>query len=144
MAAPQPLSREDEGPWATPLSQAVPTARAIMARIYGISGKPKPYSEYKGRYLWTDAHGVCNYVSLARETGDASFLDRADALIADVHDTLGRDRAGRPLGHADAPLAGGLRIGKVADESQARGRRQQAKQGLRADPRISFVSADRM
>jgi hypothetical protein len=71
--------------------------------------------------LWTDAHGVCNYISLARESGDASYLDRADALIDDVHATLGRDRAGRPLGHTDAPLAGGLRIGKVADEDHPDG-----------------------
>jgi hypothetical protein len=134
MSAPSPPSREgegagDEGPWATPLAQAVPAARAVMARVYGVSGAVKPYSEYKGRYLWTDAHGVCNYVSLARETGDARFLDRADALIRDVHDTLGRDRAGKPLGTPDAPLAGGLRIGKVADEGQARGRRAWRKQG---------------
>ncbi len=71
--------------------------------------------------MWTDAHGVCNYISLARESGDASYLNRADELIDDVHATLGRDRAGRPLGHTDAPLAGGLRIGKVADEDHPDG-----------------------
>lgn len=37
------------------------------------------------RYLWTDAYGVCNYITLACETGDASYLNAADALIADVH-----------------------------------------------------------
>lgn len=165
-----------EGAWATPLSESVPLVRSIMARIYGTSGKPKPYSEYKarrrgssrgaraaaarlgiasaarcicinvaprvpssrahnrpcarhryryvaqGRYLWTDAHGVCNFVSLALATRDASYLDRADALIEDVHATLGRDRSGAPLGRPDAPLAGGLRIGKVADEGHVSAR----------------------
>ena len=87
-----------------------------MSRVYGDGPGVKPYSEYKGRYLWTDAHGVCVYVALARETGDAAFLARAEALVADVHATLGRDRRGRPLGTPEALLAGGLRIGKVADE----------------------------
>ena len=64
---------------------------------------------------------MCNYVAMARESGDASFLDRADALIADVHATLGADRRGKPLGRPDAPLAGGLRIGKVHDESHPDG-----------------------
>ena len=58
---------------------------------------------------------------MARESGDASFLDRADALIADVHATLGADRRGKPLGRPDAPLAGGLRIGKVQDEGHPDG-----------------------
>jgi hypothetical protein len=47
MAAPPP--RGEDGPWATPLSQSLPTARAVMAKIYGVSGPPKKYSEYKAR-----------------------------------------------------------------------------------------------
>lgn len=64
---------------------------------------------------------MCNYVALARETGDVAYLERAEALIADVHDTLGRDRSGKPLGMPDAPLSGGLRIGKVAPEGDPDG-----------------------
>ena len=109
------------GRWAVPAAEAVPAAASLMSRIYGASGPVKPYSEYKGRYLWTDAHGVCVYVALARETGDAAFLARAEALVADVHATLGRDREGKPLGSAEAPLAGGLRIGKVDDEGHPDG-----------------------
>ena len=64
---------------------------------------------------------MCVYVALARETGDAAYLARAEALVADVHATLGRDRRGAPLGTADAPLSGGLRIGKVHDEGHPDG-----------------------
>lgn len=34
------------------------------------------------RYLWTDAFGVCNFLTLAVETGDRTYLGQADALIA--------------------------------------------------------------
>lgn len=33
------------------------------------------------RYLWTDAFGVVNFLSLAAETGDASYLQQAEGLI---------------------------------------------------------------
>ena len=51
MAAPlsSAATPAEEGPWATPRSQALPTARAVMARIYGADGKPKPYAENKAR-----------------------------------------------------------------------------------------------
>ena len=116
-----PASDAGKGRWAIPTAEAVPAAAALMSRVYGDGPGVEPYSEYKGRYLWTDAHGVCVYVALARETGDAAFLERAEALVADVHDTLGRDRRGRPLGTPEAPLAGGLRIGKVHDEDHPDG-----------------------
>jgi hypothetical protein len=35
-----------------------------------------------GRYLWTDAFGICNYITLACETGDANYLDQVCALIS--------------------------------------------------------------
>lgn len=102
------------------------------------------------RYLWTDAFGVVNYVSLAAVTGDCTFLRQADALItgaarrtshkctakltafharlcsaaADVHNTLGRTRDGRrQLGAATAedPTRGGLRIGKAHEEGHPDG-----------------------
>ena len=53
------------------------------------------------RYLWTDAFGVVNYVSLYRETGEESWLDGAEALVAEVERVLGRPR--------------GLRIGEAPD-----------------------------
>jgi len=80
---------------------------------------PKPYKEGKGRYLWTDAFGVCNFVTLYYETGENRYLDQADCLIQNVHDTLGKDRQGKSrLGNAtnEQPLKGGLRIGKEDPE----------------------------
>jgi hypothetical protein len=53
------------------------------------------------RYLWTDAFGLVLYVSLYRRTGEAAWLDRAEALVAEVERVLGR-----PLG---------LRIGEAED-----------------------------
>jgi hypothetical protein len=53
------------------------------------------------RYLWTDAFGVVLYVSLYRELGDESWLDRAEELVLDVDRVLGR-----PVG---------LRIGEAPD-----------------------------
>jgi hypothetical protein len=71
------------------------------------------------RYLWTDAFAVCNWLGLARATGDARHAERAIALVDRVHDTLGRDRAhASRLGDAttDHPTRGGLRIGKLLPE----------------------------
>ena len=53
------------------------------------------------RYLWTDAFGVVNYVSLHRETGEEKWLDAAEELVGAVDRVLGRPR--------------GLRIGEAAD-----------------------------
>jgi len=80
--------------------------------------KPQPYKEGKGRYLWTDAYGVCNYITLYYCTQDTRYLDQADALIKEVHDVLGKDRKGRHrLGNSTQdPLRGGLRIGKEDPE----------------------------
>jgi hypothetical protein len=99
---------------------------SVMENIYGkydtASGRPfvpKTYTEYKGRYLWTDAFGVCNFLTLFYETGDTKFLTMADGLIANVHDVLGRDRKGeRRLADStdENPLRGGLRIGKIDPE----------------------------
>ena len=53
------------------------------------------------------------------------YLDMADALISDVHETLGRHRHGEHsrLGRAsdNSPLLGGLRIGKEAEEDEEDG-----------------------
>lgn len=99
-------------------------------QVYGASTskqhswKPKRFGGEKGRYLWTDAFGVCNYVTLACETGDPAYLGQADALITEVHETLGRDRGGHQrLGSAtkQEPTRGGLRIGKLHGEGHPDG-----------------------
>ncbi|KAH8910048.1 hypothetical protein BR93DRAFT_449581 [Coniochaeta sp. PMI_546] len=80
---------------------------------------------HRGRYLWTDAFGVLNFLTLAG-TGTSEPPDRrkeaylvlAGRLAETVHDVLGRTRDGvsRLPGATDgAPLAGGLRIGKVEE-----------------------------
>lgn len=43
------------------------------------------------RYLWTDAFGVVNYVSLYEETGDDAWLNEAETLVREVDRVLGRD-----------------------------------------------------
>jgi hypothetical protein len=53
------------------------------------------------RYLWTDAFGVVLYLSLYRELGDQRWLDKAEALVAEVERVLGRPR--------------GIRIGEAPD-----------------------------
>jgi len=78
------------------------------------------------RYLWTDAFAVTNYLSLAVATHDHAFIERARALIDDVHRVLGRHRPGASRSgwisdrsEADGathPTSGGLRIGKPMDE----------------------------
>jgi hypothetical protein len=81
------------------------------------------------RYLWTDAFAVCNFLGLARTTGDARYAELALRLIDDVHQVLGRHRPddarrGWISGLADAegeahPTRGGLRIGKPLPEREA-------------------------
>jgi len=102
--------------------------KTVMTEVYGIyrqqGWKPKPYTDTKGRYLWTDAYGVCNFITLFHETGEQQYLDQADALIQDVHNVLGRDRSGtRRLGNATDtdPTQGGLRIGKIDPEGTSDG-----------------------
>jgi len=111
-------------------AEALARCQAVMSHVYGEwraesakDWKPKNYSDNKSRYLWTDAFGVCNFISLARETGLAHYLDQADALIGNVHTILGRDRIGNRLPNAtdEEPLKGGLRIGKVHDEDHPDG-----------------------
>nr|WP_166180467.1 hypothetical protein [Altererythrobacter segetis] len=53
------------------------------------------------RYLWTDAFGVVLYLSLYRELGERTWLDKAEQLVANVERVLGRER--------------GLRIGEAPD-----------------------------
>jgi len=83
-------------------------------------------SKASRRYLWTDAHAVCNFLGLYRAMEQADWLDLALALVDQVHLSLGRHRAddrrsGWISGLAeeegrDHPTAGGLRIGKPLPE----------------------------
>lgn len=78
---------------------------------------------HRGRYLWTDAFGVVNFLTLYRETSSQRYLTLAKRLIETVHDVLGKTRDGsaRLLEATDEePLRGGLRIGKI-DESGSDG-----------------------
>jgi hypothetical protein len=78
------------------------------------------------RYLWTDAFAVCNYLGLARSTGEQDYLERALQLVGQVHHTLGRHReddtrSGWISGLTEEegerhPTRGGLRIGKQLPE----------------------------
>jgi len=105
------------------MSTRFQTFKKVIDNVYGkyeTSGwKPKAYTDNKSRYLWTDAYGVCNYITLYNETKDTQYLNAAKALIQDVHNTLGKDRVGRHrLGSStdEDPLLGGLRIGKIDEE----------------------------
>lgn len=76
---------------------------------------------HHGRYLWTDAFGVINFINLAIESSSTKLLILAKRLVYSVHETLGRTRDGtsRLNGATDeTPLKGGLRIGKVSDDGQ--------------------------
>ena len=71
---------------------------------------------HRGRYLWTDAFGVVNFITLYRETESALYLALAKGVVRTVHDVLGRMRDGKarlPGATDEHPLGGGLRIGKV-------------------------------
>ncbi|MBL9017021.1 MAG: hypothetical protein JNL83_22740 [Myxococcales bacterium] len=78
------------------------------------------------RYLWTDAFAVCNFLGLARHTGQARYGALAAELVEQVHRVLGRHRAddtrtGWLSGLDEAagalrPTVGGLRIGKDQPE----------------------------
>mgnify|MGYP001259328972 CR=1 FL=1 len=70
---------------------------------------------HRGRYLWTDAFGVFNFITLSKETSQPHFLVLAAILVETVHGVLGRTRdlsARLPGASDETPLAGGLRIGK--------------------------------
>lgn len=74
---------------------------------------------HHGRYLWTDAFGVLNLITLYQQTTSRNYLILAKRLVQVVHDVLGRtrDSAVRLPGATDKePLKGGLRIGKLAAE----------------------------
>lgn len=109
-------------------AQKLELFKEVMDGVYGEytdeSWKPKHYADNKGRYLWTDAFGVCNYLTLYCETNEAKYLHQAERLVEDVHNTLGKNRAQTTrLGNSTEqhPLNGGLRIGKVHAEGHPDG-----------------------
>jgi len=99
-------------------------AIALMMAFAGRTGltSDKPAQ----RYLWTDAFAVCNFLGLARTTGDSHYTELALRLVDEVHHTLGRQRSGHPgsgwisgLSESEGeahPTRGGLRIGKQRPE----------------------------
>jgi hypothetical protein len=101
------------------------TARKIMIEFgdqTGLSSLQNP----PRRYLWTDAHAVCNYLSLYLQLGDLEYANLAEKLIHQVHSVLGKHRTDDPrsgwisgLSEEEGskhPTAGGLRIGKKLNE----------------------------
>ena len=99
--------------------------RVLMLEFADRTGLTNP-DRLPQRYLWTDAHAVCNFLSLYRRTEDAGYCNLALRLIDQVHQVLGKHRTDDPrqgwisgLGEAAGarhPTAGGLRIGKKLNE----------------------------
>lgn len=85
---------------------------------------PAKSGGHRGRYLWTDAFGVINLLTMHQEytkaagtpAGNDMYLVLARRLIETVHDVLGRTRDGAsrlPGATEENPMGGGLRIGKM-------------------------------
>lgn len=116
-------------------SQTLSSFLAAMEAIYGSfthfdniqasSWTPPPMAEgHRGRYLWTDAFGVLNFLTLGSLTSSPMYITLAARLIKSVHDVLGRTRDGKerlPSATEAHPLAGGLRIGKENEENDPGG-----------------------
>ena len=121
---------------ALPISSPSPRLdrfQQAMESIYGnfsLIEEPKNWTPplrsggHRGRYLWTDAFGVINLLTMHKEyqragestLNDDRYLLLARRLIETVHDVLGRTRDGMSQlpGATEAnPLGGGLRIGKT-------------------------------
>jgi len=104
--------------------EAIETATALMTGFAERTGLTSDRPEQ--RYLWTDAFAVCNFLGLARLTGEERYTELALRLVDRVHHVLGRRRVDDPrsgwisgLGDAEGeahPTRGGLRIGKKLPE----------------------------
>ncbi|KAI1116764.1 hypothetical protein F5Y14DRAFT_439601 [Nemania sp. NC0429] len=88
------------------MSRQITLFETAMQKVYGpydastqpdAKWEPGDAGGHRGRYLWTDAFGVINFVTLSRERGPG-YLHLARKLATTVH---------------EAPLRGGLRIGKL-------------------------------
>jgi hypothetical protein len=113
---PTPLTRFKEA------MQSVYGPFETFTHSQAASWTPPPKSGgHRGRYLWTDAFGVLNLLTLHHATSSPTYLTLAKSLVHSVHNTLGRTRDGtaRLPGATDSePLTGGLRIGKVDEEGR--------------------------
>jgi len=120
------------------IGKAIEKATLLMRRFAERTGLTSDRPTQ--RYLWTDAFAVCNFLGLARLTGERSYADLALRLVDQVHHVLGRYRAddtragwisglGEREGEAH-PTRGGLRIGKALPE---RGPGEPFDQGLEWD-----------
>ncbi|MGD2136872.1 MAG: hypothetical protein PVJ66_02250 [Gammaproteobacteria bacterium] len=115
-----PAQTETEAMPEPRIEEAIALMNAFAERTGLTSGRPPR------RYLWTDAFAVCNYLGLARRTGEQEYTERALQLVEQVHHTLGRHRDDDPrtgwisgLSAAAGerhPTQGGLRIGKTLPE----------------------------
>jgi hypothetical protein len=104
-----------------PRTNEAATLMQGFAERTGVTSRQPPR-----RYLWTDAFAVCNFLGLARATGDERFSQLALQLVDQVHRTLGRHRPddtrkGWISGLSERegaahPTQGGLRIGKERPE----------------------------
>ncbi|KAI9736171.1 MAG: hypothetical protein M1834_001056 [Cirrosporium novae-zelandiae] len=105
-------------------SRICPRFLTAISSIYGplppkspSTWTPPPLpSGHRGRYLWTDAFAVLDFLTLSKETSSPVYITLAARLISTVHDVLGRTRDGfarLPNATDDQPLLGGLRIGKL-------------------------------
>ncbi len=100
--------------------RAMTLMRNYAQRTGLTSGQPRK------RYLWTDAFAVCNYLELARTTGDSAYKELTLKLINQVHHLLGQyrqddTRTGWIIGMKKQasemhPTRCGLRIGKPLPE----------------------------
>ncbi|KZO91092.1 hypothetical protein CALVIDRAFT_506161 [Calocera viscosa TUFC12733] len=132
-ARPLHLSKSQLRPVRTMASPALmANMQRAMQTVYGDFGSlpsiqasswtPPPAADgHRGRYLWTDAFGVLNFITFYKETREQRYLFLAARLISTVHDVLGRERDGRSRlpGATEAnPVAGGLRIGKEQEDGE--------------------------
>ena len=88
---------------------------------------PRLAEGHQGRYLWTDAFGVLHLLSLSAIVSEkrSTYATTVTARLIDaVRYTLARTPPGQACLHGGSdeyPLAGGLSIGKEADEDDPGG-----------------------
>jgi hypothetical protein len=107
-----------------PSNQRTDEAIQLMLRFADRTGLTSNRAQQ--RYLWTDAFAVCNFLGIARATGQEHYAELAVELVHQVHRTLARHRsddtrAGWISGLSEEdgelhPTRGGLRIGKKLPE----------------------------
>ena len=127
--ATDPIADPDEGKKTSTLTSFQGSLRSVYGDLSpSVISNPETWippprsGGHRGRYLWTDAFGVLNLITLHREASDLQdtikhhYLILAKRLVETVHDVLGRTRDGRARlpGATDSnPVGGGLRIGKI-------------------------------